>query len=126
MKNSYLIVGLSSLLVLLMGVIFMINMPDTVTFVLFTLTIMLLQALFTLFSIFVVSNIQANTPVQLVGKVMSYVTTLSLCAQPLSQAVYGLLFDIFSNSVYILFLFTGFVMLLVSYFSKNSFENFNQ
>ena len=126
MKNSYLIVGLSSLLVLLMGVIFMIDMPATVTFALFTFMIMLLQALFTLFSIFVVSNIQANTPVQLVGKVMSYVTTLSLCAQPLSQAVYGFLFDIFSNSVYILFLFTGLVMLLVSYFSKNSFKNFNQ
>ncbi|WP_206911856.1 hypothetical protein IGL98_000582 [Enterococcus sp. DIV0840] len=126
MKNSYLIVGLSSFLVLVMGIIFMLNLPATLTFVLFTLTIMLLQVLFTLFSIFVVSNIQANTPVQLVGKVMSYVTTLSLCAQPLSQAVYGFLFEIFSNSVYILFLFTGLVMLLVSYLSRNSFKNFNQ
>lgn len=125
MKNSYLMVGGASLLVLVMGIVFMIDMSATLTFILFTFSIMLLQAVFTLFSIFVISNIQATTPVQLVGKVMSYVTTLSLCAQPLSQAVYGFLFDIFSNSVYILFVFTGLVMLLVSYFSKKSFENFN-
>lgn len=123
MKNSYLIVGLSSLLVILMGFIFMIDMPATVTFGIFTFLIMLMQALFTLFSIFIVSNIQASTPVQLVGKVMSYVTTLSLCAQPLSQAVYGVLFDIFANSVYMLFIVTGLIMLLVSYFSKNMFKN---
>ncbi|MBL1229280.1 MFS transporter [Enterococcus sp. BWB1-3] len=123
MKNSYLIVSLSSLLVILIGLIFMIDMPATATFGLFTFVIMLLQALFTLFSIFIVSNIQASTPVQLVGKVMSYVTTLSLCAQPLSQAVYGILFDIFANSVYILFIITGLIMLLVSYFSKSVFKN---
>lgn len=46
------------------------------------------------FSIFAVSAIQQKTPENMTGKVMACVSTISMCAQPLGQAVYGLWFDV--------------------------------
>lgn len=51
-----------------------------------------------LFSTFAISVIQARTPKQMMGKIMSCVFTLSLCAQPVGQVVYGALFDRFFAS----------------------------
>ena len=45
------------------------------------------------FSICAATLIQSRTPAALMGKVMSCVFTLSMCAQPLGQLVYGFLFD---------------------------------
>lgn len=45
------------------------------------------------FSTCAISAIQRRTPEALMGKVMAYVFTLSLCAQPLGQILYGALFD---------------------------------
>lgn len=46
-----------------------------------------------IFSTYAITLIQQRTPEQLMGKVMSCVFTLSMCAQPLGQLVYGFLFD---------------------------------
>ena len=51
------------------------------------------QACACTFSIFAVSAIQQKTPENMTGKVMACVSTISMCAQPLGQAVYGLWFD---------------------------------
>lgn len=52
------------------------------------------------FSTYAISVIQQRTPEHLMGKVMSCVFTLSLCAQPVGQIVYGALFDHFSDRTY--------------------------
>lgn len=51
-----------------------------------------------LFSTCAISIIQARTPEHLMGKVMACVFTLSMCAQPAGQMVYGVLFDWFAQS----------------------------
>ena len=45
------------------------------------------------FSIYAATLIQGRTPAALMGKVMSCVFTLAMCAQPLGQVLYGALFD---------------------------------
>ena len=45
------------------------------------------------FSIYAATLIQSRTPAALMGKVMSCVYTLAMCAQPLGQVLYGALFD---------------------------------
>lgn len=52
------------------------------------------QACACTFSIFAVSAIQQKTPENMTGKVMACVAAISMCAQPLGQAVYGLWFDV--------------------------------
>ena len=55
------------------------------------------------FSTYAISIIQARTPEKLMGKIMSLVFTLALCAQPLGQVVYGALFDrLASNPAFVL------------------------
>ena len=55
------------------------------------------------FSSYAISIIQARTPEKLMGKIMSLVFTLALCAQPLGQVVYGALFDhLASNPAFVL------------------------
>lgn len=65
-----------------------------------------------IFSTYAITLIQQRTPEQLMGKVMSCVFTLSMCAQPVGQVVYGALFDCFSDSVYWVLIPTGSVNIL--------------
>lgn len=51
------------------------------------------QAAACTFSIFAVSAIQQKTPENMTGKIMAYVSTISICAQPVGQLLYGLWFD---------------------------------
>lgn len=52
------------------------------------------------------------------GKVMSCVFTLSMCAQPVGQVVYGALFDCFSDSVYWVLIPTGMLICLIAVASR--------
>lgn len=51
------------------------------------------MALSAMFSVVMLSTIQARTPEQMVGKVVACVMGLSLCAAPLGQVLYGVLFE---------------------------------
>lgn len=73
------------------------------------------------FSTYAISVVQERTPEQLMGKVMSYVFTLSLCAQPVGQIVYGALFDRFSDSVYWVLIPSGLLVCAVGIASRRFF-----
>lgn len=71
-----------------------------------------------IFSTYAITLIQQRTPEQLMGKVMSCVFTLSMCAQPVGQMVYGALFDCFSDSVYWVLIPTGMLICLIAVASQ--------
>lgn len=71
-----------------------------------------------IFSTYAITLIQQRTPKQLMGKVMSCVFTLSMCAQPVGQLVYGALFDCFSDSVYWVLIPTGMLICLIAVASR--------
>ena len=71
-----------------------------------------------IFSTYAITLIQQRTPEQLMGKVMSGVFTLSMCAQPVGQLVYGALFDCFSDSVYWVLIPTGMLICLIAVASR--------
>ncbi len=71
-----------------------------------------------IFSTYAITLIQQRTPEQLMGKVMSCVFTLSMCAQPVGQMVYGALFDCFSDSVYWVLIPTGMLICLIAVASR--------
>lgn len=78
------------------------------------------QAAACTFSIFAVSAIQQKTPENMTGKVMACVATISMCAQPLGQFVYGVWFDV--SSGWLVLVFSGAVILLMGAFSSRLFE----
>ena len=77
-----------------------------------------------LFSTYAISVIQARTPEHLMGKIMSYVFTLSMCAQPAGQIIYGALFDWFSDSPYFVLIPSGILVCIIGLLSTQFFKNF--
>ena len=80
-----------------------------------------MQSASCVFSIFALSMIQQRTPNHLTGKVMAYVSDISMCAQPLGQMVYGILFDGFSNAVFLVLLPTGILVCIIGVLAANFF-----
>lgn len=76
------------------------------------------------FSTYAISIIQGRTPEHLMGKVMSYVFTLSMCAQPVGQIMYGTLFDQFAGSAYWVLIPSGLIVCLIGVVSKSFFLKF--
>ena len=91
---------------------------------------MLLLAMFcfcqcgcSVFSTYAISLIQQRTPEHLMGKVMSYVFTLSLCAQPLGQLVYGALFDRLSAAPHWVLIPSGLLVCVIGLLSAKFFRS---
>ena len=79
-----------------------------------------------IFSTYAISTIQGRTPERLMGKVMSYVFTLSMCAQPIGQMVYGALFDLFFDRVYWVLVPSGIFVCVIGFASAGFFRNFEK
>lgn len=75
-----------------------------------------------IFSIFALSYIQQKTPNHLIGKVMAYISTISICAQPIGQTIYGLLFDGLSDAVYLVLIPTGMIVCMIGLFATGFFR----
>lgn len=77
----------------------------------------------TIYSIFAVSVIQQKTPPHLTGKIMAYTAAITMCVQPLGQIVYGILFDRFSNAVYLVLIPTGIVVCVIGLLAAGFFRS---
>lgn len=80
-----------------------------------------MQIAVNIFSIFAVSMIQQKTPNQLLGKVMSYTSAVTMCVQPIGQMIYGFLFDAFHNAVYLVLIPTGVIVCIIGLLSIGFF-----
>lgn len=76
----------------------------------------------TVFSIQMMSFVQAETPQTLIGKVIGVILTISMCAQPLGNALYGILFEACNGFEFAVILFAGVVSLLLAVFTKHIFQ----
>lgn len=80
----------------------------------------------TVFTVQMMSFIQAETPQNLIGKVIAVILTVSMCAQPLGNALYGVLFEICEGFEYIVVLFSGVVSLVIAAGARSIFRSFNE
>ena len=55
----------------------------------------------TLFVVQIYTMVQKLTPPQLVGKIIAALISIAMCGQPIGQAIYGILFDIFESRTWI-------------------------
>jgi len=61
----------------------------------------------------------AETPQNLIGKVIAVILTVSMCAQPLGNTLYGVLFEICKGFEYVVVLFSGIVPLIIAISTRN-------
>lgn len=108
------------------GAAFLLPVSPFVKYLVLVAAFFIGQALCSIFSVCALTAIQGRTPQQLTGKIMSYVMTISLCAQPLGQFVYGILFDAFQESVWWVLVPTGAVILSIGWLSSGFFSRLQE
>ena len=108
------------------GAVFLLPAPSFAKYLVLVLAFCAGQAACNMFSIFALSAIQERTPSHLTGKVMSCVFTVSMCAQPLGQIVYGYLFDTFYDNVCLVLLPTGIIICVIGWLSAGFFSGFGK
>lgn len=77
----------------------------------------------TIFTIQMMSFVQSQTPERLVGKVISCVLTLSMCAQPIGQVIYGNVIERFPNHIYVIFCIAALITVMITFISKSVFAS---
>lgn len=98
LSGAPLLLLLCSLLVGLMALPLLSGVPPMTSYAVITAACFFIMALATMFSVQMMAAVQRETPGELVGKVMALMLSVSLCAQPLGQALYGVLFGAFPQS----------------------------
>lgn len=106
------------------GIVFILPLHTFTRYLILLLMFCACQLGCSLFSTYAISLIQEQTPEHLMGKVMSYVFSLSMCAQPAGQIIYGALFDYFSNNVYLVLIPSGLIICLIGLLSRRLFTIF--
>ncbi|NMS89201.1 MFS transporter [Clostridioides difficile] len=102
---------------------FILNTGFPVPFLIFIVSSMLIFFTTTLISVYVITIIQLKTPNELLGKVMAILFAGTSIAMPLGQVIYGRLFDLLSDKVYVIIIGVGFITLLIAFISKITLKN---
>ncbi len=100
--------------VLPIGITLMLCPSGMVNYMVLTVCCFLIMVCSTVFTVQMMSFIQTETPQNLIGKVIAVILSVSMCAQPLGTAWYGILFELCSGFEYAVVLFSGVVSLAVA------------
>ena len=80
----------------------------------------------TICTVQMMSFVQKETPSHLVGKVVALIMTLSMCAQPLGMALYGILFEACQGIEFIVCLMAGAISLVIALKTCTIFHRFEE
>jgi len=120
LKINYLFFPLTALgaFVISAGIAFLLPVKAVVKYIINITAFGGMQIMISVFSIFTVSIIQQKTPNHLIGKIMAYTATITMCVQPIGQMIYGFLFDRFSDAIYFVLIPAGIVVCVIGLIAK--------
>lgn len=105
-----------------MGISLAVISSDWLNYVIMTGCGFTIMVCSTIFTVQVMSFVQAQTPEYLMGKVISVIIMIATCAQPLGNALYGMLFEIFGGLEFAVVLFSGAASFLTAVCMKRIFS----
>lgn len=121
LKNGYIFLILCSLAAFFMGISLFEAVPKHIGYFMVTAISFGVMCASTMFSVSMLTAVQQQTPPNLLGKIMAVTIAVLNCAQPVGQAVYGVLFDIFANRPYWITTGAAILAMAVSLYSKKVF-----
>lgn len=121
LKNGYVTLVICSLTALIMGAALLDAVPPIIGYIVITAACFGMMCTSTMFTVTLFTAVQQQTPPLLLGKIMAVIIAVSSCSQPLGQAVYGVLFDVFSDVPYVVMIGAAAVSFAVAVFSKRIF-----
>ena len=120
-QKAHLLLLACSAAVAVMGLSLWLRLPPLVSYAAITLMSFAAMGASTLFMVQIYTLVQVQTPPQLVGKVMAALISIAMCGQPVGQALYGLLFDLFAPYPYLVLLGAAGAALCISLCSRRVF-----
>lgn len=97
-----------------------------VNYIVLTVCCFVIMACATVFTVQMLSFFQMATPAHLIGKVMALILTVSMCAQPLGNALYGVLFEISEGVEWAVILFACVVSMMIAMVARKVVRGFAQ
>ena len=97
-----------------------------VNYIVLTVCCFVIMACATVFTVQMLSFFQMATPARLIGKVMALILTVSMCAQPLGNALYGVLFEISEGAEWAVILFACVVSMMIAMVARKVVRGFAQ
>lgn len=120
-KTALLITG-TAVCVFPMGITMLLSLPGIVTYIVMTISCFIIMVFSTIFTIQMMSFVQTETPPGLIGKVIAFILAVSMCSQPLGNALYGVLFESCKGFEFVVIFFAGFVSMLIALRSRKIFN----
>lgn len=121
LKNGWFILIVCSLMAFFMGVSLLEAVPAGISYIVITAASFGAMCASTMLSVSLLTAVQRQTPPQLLGKIMAVIIAVSSSSQPIGQAVYGLLFDTFSDKPYVVMIGAAVLAMGISLYSKKTF-----
>ncbi len=91
------------------GVSLMTITSGIINYIVLTVCCFMIMVCATMFTVQMMAFFQTVTPVRLVGKVMAVILSIAMCAQPLGNALYGILFEVCKGMEWIVVMSAGVV-----------------
>lgn len=120
-KSGSLII-ICALCVFPMGAALILFSSAMINYIVITVCCFVIMLFSTVFTVQMMSFVQAETPQNLIGKVIAVVLTVAMCAQPLGNALYGVLFEVCEGFEAAVILFAGDVSLIIAVKAANVFS----
>lgn len=105
-----------------MEAVLLLTSSGIISYLVITICCFVIMAASTIFTVQMMSFVQTETPPEFIGKVISVILTAAMCAQPLGNALYGILFEVCMGFEYTVMLFAGAISLLIAIGTRNIFR----
>lgn len=122
LRQSPVLLTVCSLSLAMLSLPLLFHSAASVCFWVLTAGGFLIMACATIFSVQMIAAVQVETPPELVGKVIALMLAVSMCAQPLGQAVYGAIFQSFPAHTGVILLAAALLSVLLSAASVKIFK----
>ena len=121
-RHSHILMLVSAIGIIPMGLTLLLGAPPFVSYLVITVMSFFLMVCATLFSIQMLAFAQVQTPTELTGKVISFMMALSMCSQPIGQALYGILFEKLAGLPWVVVMGAAVISVLIALYSKSTFS----
>lgn len=121
-NRSYRFLLAGSLMLIPLGLAAISSRFPLVSYTVVLLSVLCCMFFASLFNIFAQTFAQQQTPKHLLGKVMSFVTVICMCAFPIGQALYGFLFDYFHDHIFLVVFFGVIASIFVTLGARKTFH----
>ena len=124
-RKSAVLLKISAMCVFPMGAVLIASASGIFKYMVITVCCFAIMLFSSVFTVLMMSFIQAEVPQNLIGKVIAVIMTVSMCAQPLGNAWYGVLFEFLKGYEYVVVLFSGVVSLGIAAGAEKVFKEFS-